>query len=286
MPFRCYKCHKMIYNGTPEFHNIFCKDFYRNNNNNNNYNARYNRNNGNDRYSNSNYTYNNRNNSINRYNPHYSRDDRNNRNNSINNRYNPHYYRDGRNNISNRNYIGNHNRYSNNIHINRNRNFDNNRYIVLRINNNNSNSRNRHRNRNLNNILELINNDDLDLDFLFDPHSPLNERHGFNNELSLNLNNDRNDSSEEDDFNDDDDYNNSNGVDESIINSLPKCVIEDVNKLDEKQCIICLEDFKNGEEKTTIPCFHIFHPNCINQWLKANNTCPICKTEIDKEENI
>ena len=125
-----------------------------------------------------------------------------------------------------------------------------------------------------------MNNDDLDLNFLFDnPNSPLNEQSDINN-----LFGDGNDLNVEEYLNDND--NNLNGVDINIINSFPKSVIEDVNKLEEKQCIICLEDFKNGEEKTTIPCFHIYHPNCINKWLKAHNTCPICKTEIDMEGNI
>ena len=73
-----------------------------------------------------------------------------------------------------------------------------------------------------------------------------------------------------------------NGLDEEIINSFPKSIVDDINKLEEKKCVICLEEFKNGDEKTTVPCFHIFHPNCINEWFKKHDTCPICKTKFEE----
>jgi hypothetical protein len=45
-------------------------------------------------------------------------------------------------------------------------------------------------------------------------------------------------------------------------------------------CPICLDDFVHGE--TTIrelPCNHIFHPECIDPFLKDNSSlCPMCKT--------
>ena len=44
-------------------------------------------------------------------------------------------------------------------------------------------------------------------------------------------------------------------------------------------CPICLDDFVSGE--TTIrelPCSHIFHPECIDPFLKENSSlCPMCK---------
>jgi hypothetical protein len=77
----------------------------------------------------------------------------------------------------------------------------------------------------------------------------------------------------------------SKGVNKNILNLLPKNKVNDINKLDEKKCVICLEYFVNGDVLTTIPCFHLFHPKCINEWFKSKNTCPICKTKIN-EENI
>jgi hypothetical protein len=76
---------------------------------------------------------------------------------------------------------------------------------------------------------------------------------------------------------------NSKGVNKNILKLLPKNKVNDINKLDEKKCVICLEYFVNGDVLTTIPCFHVFHPKCINEWFKNKNTCPICKTKISKE---
>ncbi|QHO00806.1 hypothetical protein S83_042678 [Arachis hypogaea] len=46
-------------------------------------------------------------------------------------------------------------------------------------------------------------------------------------------------------------------------------------------CAICIENFQNGEECLVFPnCGHLFHLNCINHWIQANPTCPICRHRI------
>ena len=74
-------------------------------------------------------------------------------------------------------------------------------------------------------------------------------------------------------------------TDEEILNELPETQIEDVSKLDpeKRNCIICLEDFKNGDKAIILPCIHIFHNECIKNWLKTQNTCPICKFKLTGE---
>jgi hypothetical protein len=51
-----------------------------------------------------------------------------------------------------------------------------------------------------------------------------------------------------------------------------------------KDCVICLEEFKNGDDVITLPCLHIYHKTCITDWLLENNTCPICKHVIKSED--
>jgi len=48
----------------------------------------------------------------------------------------------------------------------------------------------------------------------------------------------------------------------------------------EKKCSICLENFRRGEMIRTLPCFHSYHANCIDPWLRSKSTCPICKHDI------
>lgn len=46
-------------------------------------------------------------------------------------------------------------------------------------------------------------------------------------------------------------------------------------------CVICLEDFKNGQSCQVFPsCNHVFHSNCIGYWLKKSPTCPICRVPV------
>jgi len=49
-----------------------------------------------------------------------------------------------------------------------------------------------------------------------------------------------------------------------------------------EQCCICMEPFVEGDKIRRLPCLHIFHTNEIDQWLRVNRTCPICKTDIQQ----
>ncbi|GMJ08004.1 hypothetical protein HRI_004469600 [Hibiscus trionum] len=44
-----------------------------------------------------------------------------------------------------------------------------------------------------------------------------------------------------------------------------------------EQCCICQEDYANGEELGKLDCGHDFHFDCIKEWLRRKNQCPICK---------
>eukprot|EP00112_Aurelia_sp_Birch-Aquarium-sp1_P008551 Seg1945.8 transcript_id=Seg1945.8/GoldUCD/mRNA.D3Y31 product="E3 ubiquitin-protein ligase RNF165" protein_id=Seg1945.8/GoldUCD/D3Y31 len=45
-------------------------------------------------------------------------------------------------------------------------------------------------------------------------------------------------------------------------------------------CIICLIQFKNGQDVRQLPCQHMFHITCIDKWLKINRLCPTCRLDI------
>jgi len=48
------------------------------------------------------------------------------------------------------------------------------------------------------------------------------------------------------------------------------------------QCTICLRNFiPNQDRYRTLPCFHIFHDICIDQYLTIENHCPICRNVIE-----
>ncbi|KAI8815784.1 uncharacterized protein EV422DRAFT_572484 [Fimicolochytrium jonesii] len=49
---------------------------------------------------------------------------------------------------------------------------------------------------------------------------------------------------------------------------------------EDAKCTVCLMEYDAGEEIKGTPCMHWFHGECLDQWLKNNNSCPICRTSI------
>jgi hypothetical protein len=45
-------------------------------------------------------------------------------------------------------------------------------------------------------------------------------------------------------------------------------------------CPICLCEYEEGENVRALPCKHVFHPDCVDTWLKRNATCPACRQSI------
>lgn len=40
-------------------------------------------------------------------------------------------------------------------------------------------------------------------------------------------------------------------------------------------CAICLEEFREAAVVRCLPCRHIYHKTCIDQWLHHNPRCPL-----------
>ncbi len=46
-------------------------------------------------------------------------------------------------------------------------------------------------------------------------------------------------------------------------------------------CNICLESIDNKKLHRELTCKHVFHPECVDEWLlKCNSTCPTCKANV------
>ncbi|KAH3756937.1 peptidase U34 [Pelomyxa schiedti] len=50
-----------------------------------------------------------------------------------------------------------------------------------------------------------------------------------------------------------------------------------------EQCTVCREELSLGEQLVSLPCKHIYHPECIKPWLSLHNTCPCCRFEFPSE---
>ncbi|XP_017763686.1 PREDICTED: E3 ubiquitin-protein ligase arkadia-A-like isoform X6 [Eufriesea mexicana] len=48
-----------------------------------------------------------------------------------------------------------------------------------------------------------------------------------------------------------------------------------------EKCTICLSEFEDCESVRRLPCMHLFHIDCVDQWLCTNKRCPICRVDIE-----
>ena len=46
------------------------------------------------------------------------------------------------------------------------------------------------------------------------------------------------------------------------------------------QCGICMDSFEENEKVKKLPCDHIFHTDCMGQWIQTKKTCPFCDQAI------
>ena len=57
-------------------------------------------------------------------------------------------------------------------------------------------------------------------------------------------------------------------------------------EMEPPSCTVCCDAISLGSRGMFMPCGHIYHPDCLNPWLKDHNTCPVCRFELPTAENI
>lgn len=76
-----------------------------------------------------------------------------------------------------------------------------------------------------------------------------------------------------------------NNVDAWLWNELPCLCAFDLAHVptanDCVRCVICMGEFKIGDALRFLPCVHIYHKECIDDWLMRSFTCPSCMEPVD-----
>ena len=56
---------------------------------------------------------------------------------------------------------------------------------------------------------------------------------------------------------------------------------ENLNDYSNKECNICMDEYKIGDKIIILDCKHIFHRRCIKHWLLQEKvTCPVCRKDV------
>lgn len=50
------------------------------------------------------------------------------------------------------------------------------------------------------------------------------------------------------------------------------------------ECVVCLQELEDGDVVRVLPpCRHFFHGRCIDAWLCAHSTCPVCRAHPEPQ---
>ena len=177
--------------------------------------------------------------------------------------------------------------YNNNNNYNRNNNFNNNRnnanvnQRVIRIVRNNGNGQSNF----------VINNGNMD-----DINDIMNDFRDFgininlnNQNVNANVNNNNNNNNNEEQNNNNNNLSDFDKKKQDLFLEMDEYQYKHIQKYEsrkETECAICLEEFKGIDIiKAFYKCEHIFHKNCLKNWLKRSNVCPLCKHDLTEDIN-
>lgn len=70
------------------------------------------------------------------------------------------------------------------------------------------------------------------------------------------------------------------------ISNLPLSyvTVEDLFESSNRECLICLGEHCIGMKASKLPCGHLFHRQCLSEWLSIHCTCPVCRFEMETDD--
>eukprot|EP00928_Gymnodinium_smaydae_P071161 TRINITY_DN54827_c0_g1_i1.p2 TRINITY_DN54827_c0_g1~~TRINITY_DN54827_c0_g1_i1.p2 ORF type:complete len:147 (+),score=30.06 TRINITY_DN54827_c0_g1_i1:71-511(+) len=69
---------------------------------------------------------------------------------------------------------------------------------------------------------------------------------------------------------------------QSCIQALPTRTLQRAEDAGEQRtCWICQDDFAARDVVRTLPCGHVYHQGCIDQWLRVSKNCAVCERCVE-----
>lgn len=66
---------------------------------------------------------------------------------------------------------------------------------------------------------------------------------------------------------------------QALIEMMPSEILQ---KTGGDVCAVCRDPMLAGETVRRLPCFHLFHAECIDRWLRVKTTCPLDNLQINE----
>lgn len=77
------------------------------------------------------------------------------------------------------------------------------------------------------------------------------------------------------------------GLDPNAISNLPIILHRPSANSNEAECPICLGIFRSGEKVKVLPdCRHCYHSECVDEWLRTQSSCPLCRAPLRVESPV
>ena len=76
-------------------------------------------------------------------------------------------------------------------------------------------------------------------------------------------------------------------VEQTILKLKTKSLSEgDQSNSNDTLCLICMVPLDEGEMIGDLSCGHNYHVDCLKEWLKRRNVCPLCSVKVADEQTI
>eukprot|EP00927_Polykrikos_kofoidii_P014002 TRINITY_DN16103_c0_g2_i1.p1 TRINITY_DN16103_c0_g2~~TRINITY_DN16103_c0_g2_i1.p1 ORF type:complete len:615 (+),score=98.66 TRINITY_DN16103_c0_g2_i1:73-1845(+) len=69
---------------------------------------------------------------------------------------------------------------------------------------------------------------------------------------------------------------------DAALSMLAAAPVQTLDTRASEDCVVCREPMEIGDECRRLPCLHLFHKQCIDQWFQVKATCPLDNMRLEE----